>query len=90
MHQTGRLHLDTLRKKLNHTLLVDQRQARIPDFHERHRLNAGISASQSGIHPLGLDDDIGVERLVCTSDFVKIHEIERDSYLGWACVRART
>lgn len=86
MHQAGRFHLNTFREKLNHTFLVYQRHAGIPDIRKRHRLNAGISAGQSGIHPFGLDDDIGVERLVRTGDFVKIGKIERGSYLSWALV----
>ena len=83
MNQAGRFNLDTFRKKLDHTLLIHQSQSRVPHIHERYRLNAGPAAGQSGIHPLGLDDDIGVKCLVRTSDFVKIRKIEKDSYLRW-------
>jgi hypothetical protein len=90
MNQAGRFNLDTFRKKLNDTLLIHQCESRIPHIHDRHRLNGGISAGQPGIHPFGLDDDIGVKRLVRTGDFVKIRKIERDSYLGWTLIGCGT
>ena len=85
MNQAGRFNLDTFRKKLNHALLIHQCESRIPHIHDRHRLNAAPSAGQSGIHPLGLDDDIGVERLVRSSDLMEICQIKTNAHLGWNC-----
>jgi len=83
MNQTGRFHLNTVREKLNHTFLVHQSETRIPDIHQRHTVHAAPASGKPGIHPLGLDDDIGVKGLVGSGDFVKIRK-------SWNISRQRT
>ena len=72
MNLSRRINLNAVRKKLNHTFLVQQRQAGIPDILEGQHANTTRTAGKSRIHPFRLDNDIGVKGLIRIGDFMKM------------------